>query len=104
MRDCLGRPVASRPRPSQPLRPSLCQHRPVNPDSERLAQLGRLTECWSTVRLAVRPNSFLLGGGGSVWLWNGGGPADCTANLFYFGMHAGSQTYNLLASTSFAAN
>jgi hypothetical protein len=49
-------------------------------------------------------DSFLLGGGGSVWLWNGGGPADCTANLFYFGMHAGSQTYNLLASTSFAAN
>jgi hypothetical protein len=48
--------------------------------------------------------SFLLGGGGSVWLWNGGGPADCTTNLFYFGMHAGSQTYNLLASTSFGAN
>jgi len=47
-------------------------------------------------------SGFLLGGGGSLWLW-GGGPADCTANLFYFGQHAGVQTFNVLASTSFAA-
>jgi hypothetical protein len=46
--------------------------------------------------------SFQLGGGGSIWLTNGGG-ADCTANLFYFGSHAGKQTYNKLASTSFSA-
>jgi hypothetical protein len=47
-------------------------------------------------------HSFLLGGGSSVWL-QVGGAAECTANLFYFGTHAGSQTYNWLASTSFSA-
>jgi hypothetical protein len=47
--------------------------------------------------------TFLLGGGGSIWLTNGGS-ADCTANLFYFGSHAGVSTYNKLATTSFAAN
>lgn len=45
---------------------------------------------------------FQLGGGGSIWLTNGGA-ADCTANLFYFGWRAGTQTYNVLASTSFSA-
>jgi hypothetical protein len=48
-------------------------------------------------------DTFRLGGGGSAWLTNGGS-ADCTANLFYFGSHAGRQTYNKLASTDFAAN
>ena len=48
-------------------------------------------------------HSFQLGGGGSIWLTNGGA-ADCTANLFYFGWRAGTQTYNKLASTSFPAN
>ena len=47
-------------------------------------------------------HEFQLGGGGSIWLTNGGG-AQCTANLFYFGWKAGMQTYNLLASTSFSA-
>jgi|GEM_PF-2344684 hypothetical protein len=47
-------------------------------------------------------DTFVLGGGGSIWLTNGGA-ASCTANLFYFGSHAGSQTYNLLASTNFTA-
>ena len=47
-------------------------------------------------------DTFQLGGGGSIWLTKGGA-ADCTANLFYFGQHAGQQTYNKLASTSFAA-
>jgi hypothetical protein len=47
-------------------------------------------------------DSFLLGGGGSTWLTNGGA-ADCTANLYYFGTHAGQQTYNFLASTTFPA-
>jgi len=46
--------------------------------------------------------SFQLGGGGSIWLTNGGS-ASCTANLYYFGFHAGQQTYNKLASTSFSA-
>jgi hypothetical protein len=48
-------------------------------------------------------DSFQLGGGGSIWLTNGGA-ASCTANLFYFGSHAGKQTYNVLASTDFEAN
>ena len=46
---------------------------------------------------------FLLGGGWSIWLGQGG-PADCTANLFYFGSHAGQQTYVVLASTAFSAS
>ena len=46
--------------------------------------------------------TFVLGGASSLWLANGGS-ADCTANLFYFGQKAGSQTYNFLASTSFTA-
>jgi hypothetical protein len=45
--------------------------------------------------------AFLLGGGWSRWLEVGGGPADCVANLYYFGSHAGRQTYNVLASTAF---
>jgi hypothetical protein len=48
-------------------------------------------------------DSFKLGGGGSIWLTNGGS-ADCTANLFYFGSHAGVSTFNKLASMDFAAN
>jgi hypothetical protein len=47
-------------------------------------------------------DTFLLGGGGSIWLTNGGS-ASCTANLFYFGSHAGHQTYNQLATMSFSA-
>ncbi len=47
-------------------------------------------------------DTFQLGGGGSLWL-SGGGSAECVANLFYFGWKAGTQTYNKLASTSFAA-
>jgi hypothetical protein len=47
-------------------------------------------------------NGFLLGGGMSAWLLNGGS-AECLANLFYFGQHAGTQTFNILATTYFAA-
>jgi len=45
---------------------------------------------------------FLLGGGGSAWK-DAGGAANCVANLYYFGYHAGQQTYNRLATMSFAA-
>lgn len=48
-------------------------------------------------------NGFLLGGGMSAWLLNGGS-ANCIANLFYFGQHAGVQTYNVLATTSFGTS
>jgi hypothetical protein len=48
-------------------------------------------------------NGFQLGGGMSAWLLNGGS-ASCIANLFYFGQHAGVQTYNVLATTGFAAS
>ena len=41
---------------------------------------------------------FVLGGGMSAWLLNGGS-ASCVANLFYFGKQAGQQTYNWLAAT-----
>lgn len=47
-------------------------------------------------------HTFLLGGASSDWL-RVGGAAACTANLFYFGSHAGHQTYNRLATTSFSA-
>jgi hypothetical protein len=49
-------------------------------------------------------NQFVLGGGWSLWLGAGGGPADCVANLYYFGYTKGQQTYELLATTSFAAS
>jgi hypothetical protein len=47
-------------------------------------------------------DTFVLGGGASTWLTNGGS-ASCVANLYYFASRGGSQTYNLLASTTFAA-
>lgn len=47
-------------------------------------------------------DTFLLGGGGSIWK-DGGGPADCVANLFYFDDRGPVQTYVRLASTSFHA-
>jgi hypothetical protein len=45
---------------------------------------------------------FILGGSSSLWLQSGGA-ADCTGNLYYFGSKAGVQTYNVLATTKFAA-
>jgi len=45
-------------------------------------------------------SSFLLGGISSQWLNNGGGPAFCQADLFYWS-YQGGQQYNWLASTSF---
>lgn len=42
-----------------------------------------------------------LGGGSSLWL-DRGGPAECDAELYYWRFHP-VQTYNLLASVSFAA-
>lgn len=47
-------------------------------------------------------SGFLLGGGGSIWK-DSGGSADCVARLFYFGKKAGVQTFNVIASTAFAA-
>lgn len=41
-------------------------------------------------------------GSGSIWARRGG-PAHCIVNLFYFGQHAGHQTYNKLASLTFEA-
>lgn len=48
-------------------------------------------------------DSFLLGGGWSLWIDNGGGAASCVANLFRFDNGASVQTYVVLASTSFDA-
>ena len=50
---------------------------------------------------AVHPFNILLGGGGSVWLSNGG-PADCTATLYYWDFTP-VQTFVPLASVSFTA-
>ena len=48
-------------------------------------------------------HAFLLGGGWSKWL-EVGGPASCTAELFYFIWHGSNpQEYYHLAWTSFAA-
>jgi hypothetical protein len=47
-------------------------------------------------------HAFLLGGGGSLWL-TAGGPASCTADLFYFSWNAGQPATVILASTTFAA-
>ena len=43
-----------------------------------------------------------LGGGASLWLTNGG-PADCVATLYYLSQKSGTQIYNGLATTEFAA-
>jgi hypothetical protein len=48
-------------------------------------------------------DSFLLGGGGSVWLDHGGGAASCVANLYYFAWKAGQPATVYLATTSFDA-
>ena len=48
-------------------------------------------------------DAFLLGGGGSLWLYGGGGPASCVANLYYFGQVQGQSTAIYLATTSFDA-
>jgi hypothetical protein len=50
-----------------------------------------------------KPNSeFLLGGGGSVWLTNGGG-ANCDAYLYAYGWKGGKESIRTLAGTSFDA-
>ena len=48
-------------------------------------------------------DAFQLGGGGSIWLYEGGGAANCVANLYYFGQVNGQSTAIYLATTSFAA-
>lgn len=51
---------------------------------------------------AAPTDGFLLGGGGSIWLTNGG-PADCVANLFYFDNSGPTSEYVVLATTTFEA-
>ena len=46
--------------------------------------------------------AFQLGGGGSPWK-DGGGPAECVANLYYFSWKANTPTAPQLATTSFSA-
>jgi hypothetical protein len=48
-------------------------------------------------------SEFVLGGFGSQWDINHGGPADCTAELGDLYWHAGQEVYVFLATTSFAA-
>ena len=49
-------------------------------------------------------DSFLLGGGGSIWVNDRPDtPASCVANLFRFDDSGPTQTYVLIASTSFEA-
>ena len=49
-------------------------------------------------------SGFLLGGSSSPWISNGGGPASCVANLYYYVWNGNnSQYYHLLATTSFSA-
>lgn len=47
-------------------------------------------------------DTFVLGGGGSVWLATGGS-ASCVANLYYFTWNGGQPGTVYLASTSFNA-
>ena len=54
---------------------------------------------WATA--GAYTEAFKLGGDSSDWQ-RAGGAAQCTANLFYWNWHP-VQTYNRLASTSFAA-
>lgn len=50
----------------------------------------------------IGANPIVLGGGMSAWFVQGG-PAHCTANLFYFDDSGPAQQYLLLASTTFEA-
>lgn len=54
------------------------------------------------VELEAPSSSFLLGGNSSQWLLNGGA-ASCTATLYAYGFHAGSESIRTLASTGFSA-
>ena len=48
--------------------------------------------------------AFLLGGGGSIWLYeNNGLGAECDANLYYFSWKANTPTSTQLATTHFSA-
>ena len=47
-------------------------------------------------------HAFLLGGASSLWL-ELGGPADCTADLFYWDYVGQQQVYVWLAQTTFSA-
>lgn len=52
-------------------------------------------------------HTFQLGGnpdGGSIWTQNGGGPADCIAELYYFDKEQGRQVAVYLAQTGFHAD
>lgn len=58
-------------------------------------------------------DTFTLGGGWSLWVERGGGPADCEATLFYFGVNGqpnkewngrGQQVYVQVAQTAFHAD
>ena len=46
--------------------------------------------------------SFLLGGGSSIWR-TVGGSANCVADLYYWSYTGGQQQFNWLASTQFTA-
>lgn len=48
-------------------------------------------------------HTFVLGGASSQWVGNGGGPADCTADLGDLYWRGGHEYYTFLATTSFAA-
>jgi hypothetical protein len=48
-------------------------------------------------------DAFVLGGGGSIWLYEGGGAANCVANLYYFGQVNGQSASIYLATTTFDA-
>jgi hypothetical protein len=45
---------------------------------------------------------FLLGGGGSLWLTNGGA-ANCEADLYAYGWKGGQESIRNLANTTFDA-
>jgi hypothetical protein len=47
-------------------------------------------------------NVFMLGGAMSDWVVNGGGPAACKADL-YFWSYKGQQEFNFVATTAFNA-
>lgn len=48
-------------------------------------------------------DGFLLGGGWSQWIENGGGPANCVASLFRFDNSGPTQQFVVLATTQFDA-
>jgi hypothetical protein len=71
-------------------------------DAVIYGEAGSVAQATGDPNNVTNVGGFLLGGGSSIWLTEGG-PATCVANLFEFTKVKGRQTQSILATTSFPA-